>query len=108
MRRLIRSTPAAALLGTIPGFASAQPYYWRHPQMMADGGWLAMIFGSIFMLVPLVLLIAAVVFVMRWGGSGRPVGPPQPTPLDILKERFARGEIDKTEYEDRRRVLTES
>jgi putative membrane protein len=25
--------------------------------------------------------------------------------LDILNERFARGEIDRTEYEERRRVL---
>jgi putative membrane protein len=33
--------------------------------------------------------------------------PPTRTPLDILKERFARGEIDKTEFEDRRRVLGE-
>jgi putative membrane protein len=107
MRRLIRSTPAAALLGAIPAVASAQPYYWRHP-MMADGGWPAMMFGWIFMFVPLVLLIAAVAFVMRWSGSGRAAGPQQPTALDILKERFARGEIDKTEYEERRRVLTGS
>jgi putative membrane protein len=33
--------------------------------------------------------------------------PPRRTPLDILKERFARGEIDKQEYEERRRVLGE-
>ncbi|WP_201789038.1 SHOCT domain-containing protein [Nitrobacter vulgaris] len=33
--------------------------------------------------------------------------PPTQTPLDILKERFARGEIDKAEFEDRRRVLGE-
>jgi len=33
--------------------------------------------------------------------------PPHRTPVDILKERFARGEIDKNEFEERRRVLGE-
>jgi putative membrane protein len=33
--------------------------------------------------------------------------PPTRMPLDILKERFARGEIDKAEFDDRRRVLGE-
>jgi putative membrane protein len=37
-------------------------------------------------------------------GNCRPVGK---GPLDILRERFARGEIDTTEFEERRRALGE-
>jgi putative membrane protein len=36
-------------------------------------------------------------------GRIRPAGKA----LDILRERFARGEIDKAEFDERRRVLEE-
>jgi putative membrane protein len=64
------------------------------------------------MILVLALVIAVAVLLVRWlGGSSQAGAPHQPspagTPLDILKERFARGEIDKEEFEERRRVLGE-
>ena len=48
---------------------------------------------------------------VRWLGAGShgsvPHVPAGKTPLDILRERIARGEIDKEEFEERRRVLVE-
>lgn len=82
-------------------------------QMMWGGGWYGMIFGPIFMILALAAVIAVVALLVRWLGG--PLYGPQPpyqlpparTPLDILKERFACGEIDKEEFEARRRVLGE-
>ena len=34
-------------------------------------------------------------------------GPTQNVPLEILEKRFARGEINQTEYEERIRVLSD-
>jgi putative membrane protein len=75
------------------------------------GGWYGMIFGPLFMILFLAVLVAVVVLLVRWlGGLSQGNYPPHQSPparmpLDILKERFARGEIDKAEFEDRRRVL---
>ena len=103
--------PLAALLSVAaPGLAFAQqsqgPYYGHH---MWESGWHGWFFGPIMMIAFVVLAVAAVVFLVRvLGGHGHaaaPYAPPGNPPLDILKERFAKGEIDKTEFEERRRVL---
>jgi putative membrane protein len=90
----------------------AEPYGWG-PPMMWGWGWSGMIFGPLFMILWLAVVIAVAVLLVRWlGGPGPGATPPHPpaagrTALDILKERFARGEIDKNEFEERRRVLGE-
>ncbi len=69
------------------------------------------IFGPVFMILVLAVVIAVTVLLVRWlGGPWHSVQPPchmvpVRTPLDILKERYARGEIDKEEFEERRRIL---
>jgi putative membrane protein len=78
------------------------------------GGWYGMMFfGPLFMILVLAVVVAIVVLLVRWlSGPWHSLQPPHQlppgrTPLDILKERFARGEIDKEEFEERRRVLGE-
>jgi putative membrane protein len=122
VRGLTRLSPlaAAVAIGFEPACALAQQTpepnrYGYGPYMMMDwSGWgYGMIFGPLFMILVLVVVIVAAVVVVR-GVSG-PLyfaHPPQPpklgsTALDILKERYARGEIDKNEYEERRHVLGE-
>lgn len=73
--------------------------------------WYGMIFGPIIMIAVLVTIIVAVVLIVRslGGGSTGTAVPPATgkTALDILKERFARGEIDKDEFEERKRLLSD-
>lgn len=101
---------AAALLVPSPVLAQqAQgPSYGPH---MWDGWWHGWFFGPIMMIVFIAVVVAVVVLLVRWlggPGHGSPHHLPQTkTPLDILKERFAKGEIDKEEFEERRRVLGE-
>ncbi len=103
---LLIAVPATASM-TMPAVAQT---YGDHPYMGA-WGWGGMIFGPIMMIVFIAVAVVVVVLLVRWlGGSGHGGalhGPPGKTPLDILKERFAKGEIDKEEFEERRRVLGE-
>lgn len=69
------------------------------------GGWSGMIFGPLMMILVLALPVAALVLLIRWLGGSRGSASPGQTPLDILRERYARGEIDKEEFEERRRTL---
>ena len=111
-RTMVMSMLIAILLAlaNIPTLALAQQprgdYYGPH--MMWDG-WYGMFLGPLIMIVFIVIVVLVVTLVIRWlGGSVHDTGRRslyERDAIDILKERFARGEIDKEEYEERRRVL---
>ncbi len=64
-------------------------------------------FGGIFMWLFWILIIVAVVWVIRAvtsSGSGNPKEQQQ-TALDILKERYAKGEIDHEQFERMRKDI---
>ncbi len=89
--------------------AAAQDYepYMHHHGW--DGGWGGMFLGPLMMIVFLAAVVIVVVLAVRWvaGGAHAALSPGRMDPLDVLKDRFARGEIDKEEYEERRRILSE-
>ena len=79
--------------------------WWGH-----GFGWEWMLIGSLMMLLFWGGLIAAIIVAIRafTGASSAPKSGQASTggkALSILKERYARGEIGKAEYEEMRRDL---
>ncbi len=68
-------------------------------------GWFGHGFGWLFMVLVWVLVIVGIVTLIKWVAT--PSNPRGQTPLEILKARYARGEIGKEEYERMRRELQE-
>lgn len=69
------------------------------------GGWLVM---TIAMIAFWAMVIVAVVVLFRGNKSGGEGSSPGHDPMDILDQRFARGEIDEDEYHARSAVLRTS
>jgi putative membrane protein len=95
---------------------AAQAQYGRYgdwhmgPGMMGEWGmgW----FGGIFMIVFWILILVGLVFVIRWliqaTGKKGESGQRGSRAMEILRERYARGEIDKVQFEDMKRDLANS
>lgn len=111
-KRLVNALLALSVaLASLPALAQAAaegPGYWHYGR---DWGWGHMIFGSMMMLLFWGVIIVGVVIVVRWltgGSSQESRSPPaRKRALDILEERFAQGEIDKEEFEERKRLLSD-
>jgi putative membrane protein len=101
--------PATAIFVYVLQTSSAMaqqspPYYGPHPWWGSE--W--MFFGPLMMIICVVAVVVLAVLLVRWfGGSGQSIDRQSAgkTPLDILRERFARGEIEKEEFDERRRIL---
>ncbi|MGW5867137.1 SHOCT domain-containing protein [Streptomyces sp. NPDC055239] len=73
--------------------------HWRGTEMYGYnmGGWGYALVTTLTGLLVIAALTAVVITFMRMAGqAGKP--SPRPSPLDLLAERFARGEIDEAEY----------
>lgn len=70
------------------------------------GGW-GMGFGFVFMLLFWGLVILGIAALIRWLMTQSTPGHDSrgKTPLEIVQERYARGEIDREEYEQMKRDL---
>lgn len=90
--------------------------YRYGPGMMWHDGYMGgygMFFGPLFMILVLAAIIIGIVWLLRaMGALGTPAGASAPADtsnkaLDILKERFAKGEIDAKEFDERKRLLSD-
>jgi len=89
-------------------------HYHGHGMFWGDHmGGFGLLLGPLFMIIVVIAIAAAVVFLIRAfgvaGPSNQSAGSGQSgnRALDILKERFARGEIDAEEFNDRKRQLSD-
>ncbi len=113
MRRLFAATlgsSASALFPPLAAWAQGPGAYggpgmgWG-PSMMWGGGW----FGGIFMILFWVLVIAGIIALVRWLVASNRASNPGATgtrgatgtgasALETLKQRYAKGEIDREQF----------
>lgn len=89
---------------------------WNGPFGMMGGwdgsGWLwpfHFLIPLLFLAIVIAVIVLAVRYAMGWGGH--PIGPGygierRSSALDVLEERYARGEINRDEYLEKKRDIT--
>jgi putative membrane protein len=61
--------------------------------------------GGYFMWILLIILAAVVIYLISQQRKGSGPSSPAETPMDILKKRYAAGEITKEQFEDMKKDL---
>ena len=110
MKYLTEGNLTASILAVIGSVASTQAFARDDMFGHYGWGWGHMIFGSVLMILFWGGLVLVIVLAVRWLGGRETGGGVAPAPkraLDILDERLARGEIDREDYEERKRLLSD-
>ncbi|MCF7698345.1 SHOCT domain-containing protein [Loktanella sp. M215] len=104
------STAAMAQVGEIP--ERFGQYNHGHDMMWGGNEWggFGMVLGPIFMILIVVGIVAAILYLLRlFGAAGPATGShaAHDRAVMLLKERYAKGEIDSTEFTERKKLLAD-
>ena len=85
-------------------------YEWgMHPGGMMGWGYGMSWLSHIFMAAFWIAILVGIIFLIRWlivsARPGSSKGGREDSALEILKRRYARGEIEKEEFEEKKRDL---
>lgn len=97
-----------AQVGVIP--PGNAPYFHGHDMMWGGGQWgsFGMVLGPLLMILIVVAAVVGVFYLLRSTGTvGTSSGRSHDRALAILKERFAKGEMDTKEFDERRKLLAD-
>lgn len=96
------------VLGLASAMGPGMMGYYGYPFGYGNYWWFVVMGVAMFIFWVLVIggIVYLIVEAFRRGGPTREIKP-SPTPLDILRERYARGEITREQYEQMRRDLQE-
>ena len=105
---LIHSVLAFAQQTQEPAGSPPAPWSWHGPGHMWGMGWGFWWIGPFIML--LIFIACASLFLLgrNWRGMDRMGRDPTSSALQILNERYAKGEIEKQEYEERKATILSS
>jgi putative membrane protein len=104
------ATSAMAQVGEIP--ERFGQYNHGYDMMWGSNQWggFGMVLGPIFMILIVVGTVAAIIYLLRLFGAAGPATSSHAAhdrALAILKDRYAKGEIDSTEFTERKKLLAD-
>ncbi|MFT4830323.1 MAG: putative membrane protein [Paracoccaceae bacterium] len=103
-------TSVMADVGDIPDRVG--PFYHGHDMMWGGNQWggFGMFMGPVFMILMMVGIIVGAIYLLRlFGGPGLAGSghAAHDRAMALLKERYAKGEIESQEFEERKKLLAD-